>query len=154
MCHTVQYVFNSIKIIEILLTCKCAFLAKYDKSRVFFLHSLFSLYEPSCVMFINQLWRWCICSDSFLSTQPSAGCSPCLLFSVAWHQVFSSGMTESWHVITLTSSSVNIGCVTVYLIIISCYWTAMTSPSYPLTKKNKYKKHHTLLLVSTSTHSL
>ncbi len=109
-------------------------------------------FQPTGVMFINWLCRWCICSDSFLSiiTQPYAGCcSPCLCFQLPGIRSFLAGMTDNWHVIPLTSSSVHIGCVTVYLIIISCYSTAMTSPSYPSTKNA-----HVIIRVHASTHSL
>lgn len=94
-------------------------------------HSLFSLYFlPTGVMFVDWLCRWCIIySDSFpsISTQPYAGCyslSLCFQFGPI-----------SRHIILLTSSSVYNGCINVYLIIFSCYWPAMTSPSYPSTKK-------------------
>lgn len=88
-----------------------------------------------------------------LSTQPNAGCrSPCF----AWHQVlyFLSGTTDDWHITLLTSSPVHIGCVTVYLITISCCTTAMTSPSWPPTTKqqNKTKTQNAHLALYTGFH--
>lgn len=44
----------------------------------------------------------------------------------------------SWHSWRLFNIQMCIGCLAVYLIIISCYATAMTSPSYPSTKNYYY----------------
>lgn len=86
-----------------------------------------------------------------LRRQPNAGCrSPC----VAWLQVlyFLSGTTDDWHITPLTSSPVHIGCVTVYLITISCYTTAMTLSRWPPSTKWEKEKRTFTVRVGAAVH--